>query len=205
MLSSRSTQVARFHAKNSNPHQPVVESSMRTSDGSTPVLRVEDPCKHFPVRRGALQRVSGHVDAVDGVSFEIHAGETLRLVGESSCGKSTVGKTVLRLLEPTSGRIWLGDTEVTRLHDEGGREHRRQAQMVFQDPYSLLNPRMRRSRRALRRHPAADQRSLARTRVALPAGRPVQHRDGTRSAGESRARSGVAQRLTACCYRNAGA
>ena len=116
---------------------------MRTSDGSPPVLRVEDLRKHFPVRRGVLQRVSGHVHAVDGVSFEIRAGETLCLVGESGCGKSTVGKTVLRLLEPTSGRIWLGDTEVTRLHDEGMREHRREAQMVFQDPYSSLNPRMR--------------------------------------------------------------
>jgi oligopeptide/dipeptide ABC transporter ATP-binding protein len=116
---------------------------MRASNGSTPVLRVEDLRKHFPVRRGVLQRVSGHVHAVDGVSFEIRAGETLCLVGESGCGKSTVGKTVLRLLEPTSGRIWLGETEVTRLTDEGMREHRREAQMVFQDPYSSLNPRMR--------------------------------------------------------------
>ena len=107
------------------------------------VLRVEGLKKHFPVHRGVLQTVAGHVKAVDGISFSIRAGETLCLVGESGCGKSTVGKTVLRLQEPTAGRIWLGDTEVTQLDDEGMREHRREVQMVFQDPYSSLNPRMR--------------------------------------------------------------
>ena len=107
------------------------------------VLRVEKLKKLFPVRRGVLQRVAGHVRAVDGVSFSIAAGETLCLVGESGCGKSTVGKTILRLQEPTAGQIWLGDTEVTRLDEEQMRVHRRQVQMVFQDPYSSLNPRMR--------------------------------------------------------------
>ena len=107
------------------------------------VLRVENLRKLFPVRRGLLQRVAGHVRAVDGVSFSIAAGETLCLVGESGCGKSTVGKTILRLQEPTAGQIWLGDTEVTRLDEEQMRVHRRQVQMVFQDPYSSLNPRMR--------------------------------------------------------------
>jgi oligopeptide/dipeptide ABC transporter ATP-binding protein len=107
------------------------------------VLRVEKLQKLFPVRRGVLQRVAGHVRAVDGVSFSIAAGETLCLVGESGCGKSTVGKTILRLQEPTAGQIWLGDEEVTRLNEEQMRVHRRQVQMVFQDPYSSLNPRMR--------------------------------------------------------------
>lgn len=107
------------------------------------VLRVENLRKLFPVRRGVLQRVAGHVRAVDGVSFSIAAGETLCLVGESGCGKSTVGKTILRLQEPTAGQIWLGNTEVTRLDEEQMRVHRRQVQMVFQDPYSSLNPRMR--------------------------------------------------------------
>ncbi len=110
--------------------------------GST-VLRVEGLKKHFPVHSGVLQRVAGQVKAVDGVSFSIGAGETLCLVGESGCGKSTVGKTILRLQEPTAGRIWLGDTDVTELNEEGMREHRREVQMVFQDPYSSLNPRMR--------------------------------------------------------------
>ena len=109
----------------------------------TEVLRVEGLKKFFPVRRGILQRVAGHVKAVDGVSFSIQAGETLCLVGESGCGKSTLGKTVLRLLEPSAGRIWLGDAEVTRLREDELRAHRREAQMVFQDPYSSLNPRMR--------------------------------------------------------------
>ncbi len=109
----------------------------------TDVLRVEGLKKHFPVHRGVLQRVAGQVKAVDGISFSIQAGETLCLVGESGCGKSTVGKTILRLQEPTAGRIWLGETEVTHLGEEAMREHRRQVQMVFQDPYSSLNPRMR--------------------------------------------------------------
>jgi oligopeptide/dipeptide ABC transporter ATP-binding protein len=109
----------------------------------TAVLRVEGLKKLFPVRHGILQRVAGHVKAVDGVSFDIQAGETLCLVGESGCGKSTVGKTILRLQQPTAGRIWLGDTEVTDLDDEQMLVHRRQMQMVFQDPYSSLNPRMR--------------------------------------------------------------
>ena len=109
----------------------------------TEVLRVEGLQKLFPVRRGILQRVAGHVRAVDGVSFAIQAGETLCLVGESGCGKSTVGKTILRLQEPTAGQIWLGGTEVTTLDEQQMRVHRRQVQMVFQDPYSSLNPRMR--------------------------------------------------------------
>jgi oligopeptide/dipeptide ABC transporter ATP-binding protein len=107
------------------------------------VLRVEALKKFFPVHRGVLQRVAGHVRAVDGVSFSIAAGETLCLVGESGCGKSTVGKTILRLMEPSDGQIWLGGAEVTNLSEEDMRPHRRQAQMVFQDPYSSLNPRMR--------------------------------------------------------------
>ena len=110
---------------------------------TTDVLRVEDLKTWFPVRRGLLQRVHAHVKAVDGVSFSVAPGETLCLVGESGCGKSTVGKTVLRLLEPTGGRIWLGDTEVTGLTEAQMHSHRRQLQMVFQDPYASLNPRMR--------------------------------------------------------------
>jgi peptide/nickel transport system ATP-binding protein len=106
------------------------------------VLRVAGLKKHFPVRRGLLQSVAGHVRAVDGVSFDIQAGETLCLVGESGCGKSTVGKTILRLQEPTAGQIWLGGTEVTTLSEEQMRAHRRQVQMVFQDSYASLNPRL---------------------------------------------------------------
>ena len=107
------------------------------------MLRVEGLSTWFAVRQGLLQGVRGHVKAVDGVSFGIAPGETLCLVGESGCGKSTVGKTVLRLIEPTAGRIWLGGTEVTGLDEAAMRPHRRQVQMVFQDPYASLNPRLR--------------------------------------------------------------
>ena len=118
-------------------------TALSATPSSAEVLRVEGLKKHFPVRRGLLQNVTGYVKAVDCVSFAIEAGETLCLVGESGCGKSTVGKTILRLQEPSAGQIWLGGTEVTSLTEKQMHIHRRQVQMVFQDPYSSLNPRMR--------------------------------------------------------------
>ena len=105
-------------------------------------MEVTDLKTHFPVRRGLLRRVAGHVYAVDGVSFSIGAGETLGLVGESGCGKSTVARTVMRLIEPTAGTIRLSGTDVTRLGKPQMRPFRRQMQMIFQDPFSSLNPRM---------------------------------------------------------------
>src|SRR6202045_1993244 len=109
---------------------------------SVPVIEVTGLKKHFPVKKGLLRRTSGYVYAVDGVSFSIDQGETLGLVGESGCGKSTVARTVLRLVEPTDGSIRLDGHDVTRLGKRDMRPYRRQMQIIFQDPFSSLNPRM---------------------------------------------------------------
>jgi oligopeptide/dipeptide ABC transporter ATP-binding protein len=108
----------------------------------SPVLAVRDLKKHFPIRKGLLQRAGGNVFAVDGVSFSIAAGETLGLVGESGCGKSTVGRTVLRLIEPTAGHIEIDGRDITHLSKTELRPYRRQMQIIFQDPFSSLDPRM---------------------------------------------------------------
>ena len=108
-----------------------------------PVLEVEGLSKHFPVRKGLLRRTVAHVYAVDDVSFTIGAGETLGLVGESGCGKTTVGRVILRLIEPTAGTIRLDGRDVTRLGKLEMRPFRREMQIIFQDPFSSLNPRKR--------------------------------------------------------------
>jgi oligopeptide transport system ATP-binding protein len=107
-----------------------------------PLLQVHDLKVHFPVRSGFLSRVTGHVHAVDGISFQLQPGETLGLVGESGCGKSTTGRAVLRLVEPTGGTVHFQGEDVGGMDRERLRRLRRQAQMVFQDPFSSLNPRM---------------------------------------------------------------
>ena len=107
-----------------------------------PVLEVADLKKHFPVKKGVIRRTVGYVYAVDGVSFRVGEGETVGLVGESGCGKSTVARTVLRLLEPTAGSIRLAGHDITHLSKSALRPHRRDMQIIFQDPFSSLNPRM---------------------------------------------------------------
>jgi peptide/nickel transport system ATP-binding protein/oligopeptide transport system ATP-binding protein len=106
------------------------------------LLEVRDLKKHFPIHKGVFSRVAGQVYAVDGVSFRIGKGETLGLVGESGCGKSTVGRTLLKLLEPTAGTIAVDGTDITNFAPEQMLPYRQRLQMIYQDPYASLNPRM---------------------------------------------------------------
>jgi peptide/nickel transport system ATP-binding protein/oligopeptide transport system ATP-binding protein len=109
---------------------------------TAPLLNVVDLVKHFPIRSGILQRVTAKVHAVDGISFQVMAGETLGVVGESGCGKSTAGKTILKLIEPDSGTVELDGARIDNLSRAEMWKHRRDLQVVFQDPYSSLSPRL---------------------------------------------------------------
>jgi len=106
------------------------------------LLQVENLFMHFPIYRGVFRKQVGVVHAVDGVSFDIKRGETLGLVGESGCGKTTTGRAILQLYKPTAGYVFFNDTDLTTLKDEEIRFMRREMQMIFQDPYASLNPRM---------------------------------------------------------------
>jgi len=122
------------------PEQAVSATRIATDDGVR--LRTEGLQMHFPIRKGVLQHTTGAVRAVDGISLTIGTGETLALVGESGCGKTTVGKCIVRLLHPTAGTIRLHDVEVTRVRGKELKGVRRRIQMIFQDPFSSLNPRL---------------------------------------------------------------
>lgn len=106
------------------------------------LIKVEDLVMHFPIYRGVIRRKVGAVHAVDGISFEVYQGETLGLVGESGCGKSTTGRAILQLYKPTAGNVYFKDKNLVKLKPEAMRMMRREMQMIFQDPYASLNPRM---------------------------------------------------------------
>jgi oligopeptide transport system ATP-binding protein len=112
------------------------------NNGQDVLLEIKDLKKYFPITRGIFQRHVGDVKAVDGVSFNIYRGETLGLVGESGCGKSTTGRTILQLYRPTAGEIYLDGVNLPALKGSGLQQMRRRMQMIFQDPYASLNPRM---------------------------------------------------------------
>jgi peptide/nickel transport system ATP-binding protein len=118
------------------------DDTTTVADGARPLLEVEDLEVYFPVRKGIFQRVVSHVKAVDGISFKVYPGQTLGLVGESGCGKTTTGRAILKLIEPTAGRVTFNDVDVASLHGESLRAMRRRMQIIFQDPYGSLNPRM---------------------------------------------------------------
>ena len=130
-----------------------------TDPQKDPLIRVEDLKMHFPIYTGVLRRHTGDVKAVDGVSFTIQPGETLGLVGESGCGKSTVGRAILRLYEPTAGRVVIEGEDIATLSPEALRLKRPTMQMVFQDPQASLNPRMTLS--AIIAEPMVEHTSLS--------------------------------------------
>ena len=129
-----------------SPMRPVVKTYQNMEDGLAPgdeLLRIEGLQMHFPITKGFfIQRQVGAVQAVDGVSFTIKKGETLGLVGESGCGKSTTGRAILQLYKPTAGSVIFKGRDITRVGKDDMRGLRKQMQMIFQDPYASLNPRM---------------------------------------------------------------
>jgi peptide/nickel transport system ATP-binding protein len=121
---------------------PRSEDTTAVAENMRPLLEVEHLTVHFPVRRGILGRVVDHMRAVDGISFRVYRGQTLGLVGESGCGKTTTGRALLRLIEPTGGKVLFDGTDLRSLNQRELRRFRSRMQIIFQDPYGSLNPRM---------------------------------------------------------------
>lgn len=167
------------------------------------LLELKNLCKHYPIRKGILSRISGYVHAVDGVSFSIYEGETLGLVGESGCGKSSVGRTILRLMDPSAGEIYWKGERIDQLTRSQIRPYRKEIQAVFQDPYSSLNPRMRAADivseplRNFEKLSQAEGRERVRELFALVGLRPDQMlRYPHEFSGGQRQRLGIARALS---------
>ena len=139
LLHPQSELAAMGHPWEEGHHSP---DSTMVPEGTKPLLEVRDLKVHFPIRRGILSRVVGHVKAVDGVSFKVYKGQTLGLVGESGCGKTTTGRAILRLVDSTAGQVIFDNQSVLDLNPHELRSIRRKMQIIFQDPYGSLNPRM---------------------------------------------------------------
>jgi peptide/nickel transport system ATP-binding protein len=139
LLHPKSELAAMGHPWEEGHHGP---DARAVAEGTKPLMRVENLQVYFPVRRGVLARVVDHVKAVDSISFNVYRGQTLGLVGESGCGKTTTGRAILRLIEPTGGHVYYDGVDLGRLGRHDLRAMRRKMQIVFQDPYGSLNPRM---------------------------------------------------------------
>ena len=167
-----------------------------------PLLKVENLVKHFPVRGGLLRRVTGRLRAVDGVSFELDAGRTLGLVGESGCGKSTLARALLRLLEPTSGKVFLEGADLTTLNAGELKRRRKDMQIIFQDPHASLSPRrtvLEILREPLDTHrigaPATRRRRVAELLETVGMAPEILHRYPHEFSGGQRQRIGIARSL----------
>ena len=185
----------------SNLTSEAVADRTATADRDV-LLSVSDLKMHFPVRRGLLRRTVGHVRAVDGVDFSVRAGETLGLVGESGCGKSTTGRALVRLLEPSGGTVTFEGRDITHMSQGDLRPLRHDIQMVFQDPQSSLNPRRTvasivaaplRHARGLGRRPARERALAMLERVGL--GSEAADRKPGEFSGGQRQRIGIARAL----------
>jgi peptide/nickel transport system ATP-binding protein len=139
LLHPKTALAAMGHPWEEGKHGPDTKT---VTEGTEPILRVQNLQVYFPVRRGILARVVDHVKAVDGISFDVYRGQTLGLVGESGCGKTTAGRAILRLIEPTGGRVNYNGTDIASVGTRDLRRLREKIQIVFQDPYGSLNPRM---------------------------------------------------------------
>ena len=138
LLHPRSTLEAIGHPFDATAH---ADDTAIVPEDAQPLLQVEDLHVYFPIRQGILRRVHDHVRAVDGISFDIFPGQTLGLVGESGCGKTTVGRSIVRLIEPTSGRVSFDGQDMSKLKGDELRLARKRLQVIFQDPFGSLNPR----------------------------------------------------------------